>query len=439
MFRRSHLTIFFAAAILALANLAAFGQNSPVNGTVELEANGTRTPVAGALIEVYRTDINSGFPSNKTNKRGEFSFAGMPIGAVFAFSISAPGCAPTVYPNIKAGQEKLLFTLSPGDGHKLTEAEARAYLKQKPTGPASETGELTPEQKKAQAEYEAKKKEIEERNAKANSINETVNRTLKEGNDAFSAKNFDVAIAKYSEGIDADPNFVGTSPVLLNNRGAAYTGRGIDVFNKNIKNPDANLRAEAKANAKKDFAAAADSYLLSFNVIKNAKPEDITDANNTNAAKFSALKGAKETSRLSVLIEQVDDKVIEVAKVMLPEYLAMETDAAKKAETEMIFADLYRVVGDSENAIAGYRKILETSPDNVDALAGAGLSLVNIGYISGDKTKLQEGANFLQKFIGLAPDTHKYKADAVGLIESLKKEQNVTPQKAPAGGGKKKP
>ena len=82
--------------------------------------------------------------------------------------------------------------------------------------------------------------------------------------------------------------------------------------------------------------------------------------------------------------------------------------------------------------------ILESSPDNVDALAGAGLSLVNLGFINTDKTKLQEGANLLQKFVGVAPDTHKFKADVVGLMETLKKEQNVTPQKV-AAPAKKKP
>ncbi len=100
-------------------------------------------------------------------------------------------------------------------------------------------------------------------------------------------------------------------------------------------------------------------------------------------------------------------------------------------------ADLYRVVGDSENAIASYKKILEASPDNQDALAGAGLSLVNLGYINNNKEMLQEGANYLQKFADKAPDSHKYKNDAVALIANLKKEQNVTPQKIPSG--KKKP
>ncbi|MEQ1642179.1 MAG: hypothetical protein ABL959_01890, partial [Pyrinomonadaceae bacterium] len=60
-----------------------------------------------------------------------------------------------------------------------------------------------------------------------------------------------------------------------------------------------------------------------------------------------------------------------------------------------------------------------------------------LGFISDDKTKLQEGANYLQKFVSVAPDTHKLKVSAADSIKYLK-EQNITPVKAgPAP--KKKP
>jgi tetratricopeptide (TPR) repeat protein len=421
------------------AAVSTHAQNAPVSGVVELNTNGTKSRVAGAQIEVYRTDIKAGFPSTKTAKNGEFRFAGMPIGATFAFAVSAPGCAPIIYPNVKAGQEKLLITMVPGDGKKMTEAEARSALAQNVGRVASSTEpELTAEQKKEQAAYEAKLKEVEAKNARAGNINEVVNRTLKEGNDAYTAKNYDLAISKYTEGIDADPTYVGTAPVMLNNRAASYSARGTESYNKNIKSTDASVRAEAKANAKRDFGLAAESYKQAYDVVKNAAPADISDPKNVEASKFASLRGARDVARLSVAIEQVDDKVIAVDKELVPEYIAAETDPAKKAEASMILADLYRVAADFENAIAGYRKILEVSPDNVDALAGAGLSLINVGYIENDKNKLQEGSNYLQKFITLAPDAHKYKADAVGLIDSLKKQNNVTPQKVPAA-SKKKP
>jgi len=184
---------------------------------------------------------------------------------------------------------------------------------------------------------------------------------------------------------------------------------------------------------KKDYTDAAEGYLRSFTLLKTVPAPDVMAKNVYDSVKLGALRGAKETFEKAVRTKQVTPGLIEVAKVLVPEYVSIETDPAKKHEASLALADLYRVSGDSENAVAAYSKILETSPDDVDALSGAGFSLVNIGYINNDKAKLQEGANLLQKFASLAPDTNKYKADAVALIENLKAEQNVTPVKLPTG------
>ena len=138
---------------------------------------------------------------------------------------------------------------------------------------------------------------------------------------------------------------------------------------------------------------------------------------------------AVDTFRLMALTEQVDETKIPFAKEMLVEYLTIETDAAKKESSKLILADMYRVSADMDNAVAEYRKVLETSPDNLDGMVGLGLSLVNAGFINDNKEQLQEGANMLQKFASAAPDSHKYKKDAAEAIEMLKAQQNITPQK----------
>jgi len=433
MFRKSIFSSFFLAALVCLGYASVSAQNAPVTGRVELKsATGTSTPVEGALIEVYRLDMKAGFPSTKTNSKGEFGFAGLPMGGTYAFSVSAPGAGAVIYPSVKAGQESLLITMEPGDGKKLTEEQVRSSI-----AGSTNTGEMTAEQKKAQAEYEAKVKEVNEKNAKATKANEIIAASLKDGNAAFNAKDYDTAIAKYDEGIAADPEFVGSAPIFNNNRGAALTARAVQTYNKSVKLTDATEKGAGLTSVRKDIADAAAGYLSSWNILKNANPADIVNKENFDANKLTTLRGAKDTFIMAVRTEQVDPSVIESAKVLIPEYLSMESDSAKKAQANLAMADLYRVVGDSENAITAYKKILDLTPDDQDALAGAGLSLVNLGYINGDKNMLQEGANYLQKFADKAPDTHKYKNDAVALIASLKKEQNVTPQKLPSG--KKKP
>ena len=442
MFRKSLISLFVASFAIIAGVSSAFAQNAPVTGTVELaKADGTRGPVEGALVEVFRTDIKSSSPPAKTNKRGEFSFAGLQLGATYILSVSGPGGTPTFITGVKAGQEKLLITMQPGDGSKTPEDEVRKRASAPKTATAAtpESAQATEEMKKAQAEYEAKRKEVEDKNKKAQQTNEIVTAALKAGNDAFALKNYDVAIAKYDEGIAADPAFVGSAPIFYNNRGIALRQRGVDSYNSAIKATDVSEKVESLGKAKKDFADAAAGYLNSWNVLKNAPAADIADKANFDSNKLGTLRGAIELFQMAVRTEQVDPPVIDAAKVLIPEYQAMEPEAVKKTAASVAFADLYRVVGDSENAIAAYKAILETSPENPDALVGAGLSLVNLGYINNDKTKLQEGANLLQKFAGIAPDTNKYKADALALIETLKKEQNVTPQKVTTTPAKRKP
>lgn len=436
MFRKSFVLMLAAIAVTVTMIIPAAAQYAPASGRVEkVNPDGTRSPVTDALIEVYRTDVKTGFPSNKTNKKGEFSFAGLMFGATYVLSVSAPGCAPAIYPNVKAQNDKILVVMQPGDGNKWTEDEVRQALisgTKQTGGDAGAQPEMSAEDKKKQAEYEAKKKEVEERNAKAKNAYEAVAAALKAGNEAFAAKNYDVAIAQYTSGIDADPDFAGSAPVLLNNRGIALMNRAVETFNKNVKNPDISAKVAAYGQTRKDLLDSVESFKRSWTLVMGASPGDFSDPKTPESLKLQAIRGTKDTLKSAVLTEQVDPGTIEAARVMVPEYMKLESDAAKKLEMSLIYADLFRVTGDSDNAIAGYRAVLETNVDNIDALAGLGLSLVNKGYIVGDKSLLQEGANMLQKYASLAPDGHKYKVDALGLLDSLKKE-NVAPQKVPSG------
>ena len=428
---KSTFRLFTILSFLFLFGSAVMAQTSPVTGNVLLKkADGTSVPIEGVTVEAFRTDIKSSGPASKTDKRGNFSFAGLQLGATYVLSFSGPGAKPTYYPNVKPGQAELKVQMEEGDGTKLTPDEVRQLVSQ-PAG--GSTGELSEADKKAQAEQAAKVKEITEKNAKIESENKIIETSLKEGNDAFTAKNWDVAIAKYDAGVNANPTFAGSAPVLLNNRGAALRERAVKTYNENVKATDASVKVAAFGKVKADLGEAAEGYHKAWTIMKNAPATEVADPKAKETQIANSVRGAADTFRLMAQTEQVDETKIAFAKEMLPEYQAMETDPAKKESSKLILGQLYRVTGDADNAIAEYRKVVETTPDNLDGLAGLGLSLVNAGYISGNKEQLQEGANFLQKYASAAPDNHKYKNDALGLIESLKAEQKITPQKvAPA-------
>jgi len=429
MFRKSYLIFIFAIGVIAFGNFAAFGQYAPSRGRVELTA--TKEPVAGATVELYKADSKGAPQKTTTDKKGGFAFAGLMQGTTYVLAFSAPNCSPTYLPNIIAGQEKIVAALDAGDGSKLTEDELRKYIAGGAAkGPVdSPTGELTEEGKKKKAEFEAEVKKVTSKNDKIKTDTDAVKKALQEGNDAANAKNYAVAISKYDEGINTLPDFAGSTPVLLNNKGIVLRDRSIDSYNGYAKAPDVTKKAEIYGKVQKDLLESAQAYKRSWDIIKNAPAADLTDLKSVDGYKRDALNGSLSTFVMAVRTAQVDPGLIELAAALIPEYLNAEPDAAKKLAANMAMADLYRINADSENAVNGYKKILEVAPDNQDALAGAGLSLVNWGFLSGDKTKMQEGANLLQQFASKAPDTHKYKAEAIALIDGLKKEQNVAPQK----------
>jgi tetratricopeptide (TPR) repeat protein len=421
MFRKSFLASILLVAFAAIA----CAQTAPIRGRVEMiDADGKKVPVVGAIIDVFRTDTKGKLPSAKTDKKGVFTFAGLPLGGVFVLSMSGTGVSPELYPNVKAGREDILITARVGDGKKWTEEEVREALA-KPTTTTStqggDSGEMSAEDKKKKAEYDKKVVEITAKNAKVGENNDLIRKVLKEGNEALNATNYDLAISKYNEGITADSTHPG-APVLMTNKSVALRTRGVARFNVAIKT------SAPLDEAKEDFTASKDSAKAAIDLLNSqTAPTETSELANFNAYKYNAASAYVEAMRLYVT--KTDQSKIDDLVSAFQSYFVIETDPVKKAKGQINFAQSLMDAGDFEKAATEFENALVTSPDSVDALSGAGLCLVNIGYISNEKTKFQTGANYLAKFVELAPDTNKYKADAKLLLDTLKKEQNISAQK----------
>ncbi len=412
------ITAFFAVGVSAQTELM-------VNGMVEVDKSGTRTPLVGAKVELYRTDVNGQGKTATTGEGGKFSFTDLEAGKVYLLSASGSGAAPSYLEDIRPGMQGVLVIMESGDGRTIGEVDLKKAI-------ATAASQMSSDDKKKQAEFQAKRREVSEKNAKIAESTKIVDAALKAGNAAYQAKDYDLAVTKYSEGFAAEPTFVGIAPVLLNNKGAALNARAVENYNKYVKIVDPTERRTAMNGVKKDLSDSAETFANSFNILKTAPAEDVTDKVAFEKNKQQALFGGREAFRLMVATEQVDDTKGDLAKQLIGEYIAIESDKAKKDSAMLILADVFRVAGDSTNAIAEYKRVLESDAANLDAMAGLGISMVNEGYIKEDKTLLQEGANVLQQYATAAPANHKYKDDAQGLIEVLKTQNNIAPQKAPA-------
>jgi tetratricopeptide (TPR) repeat protein len=444
MFRKNYFTFLLVTALFLSAGISAFAQTAPVNGRVEMKkADGTTVPVADALVDVFRTDIKGKFPSGKTDKKGYFAFAGLPLGATFVLSVSAPGAKPGFLPNVKAGVEKLLITVTEGDGKRWTEEEVRGAL----TAPAAagsaapqKAPQTTAEQKKAEAEYQKQVADVTAKNEKIKNSAAVVQKSMNDGNAAYKEKNYDLAISKFDEGINADPDFAGSAPVLLNYKGAALKDKGYASYNQGAKSTDEAVKKSMFESAKKDWNASLDALNKGLTILKTATGADAAQQKNYDTSKLYLLSNLIEVHRL-MNKSGVDRTKAAEAKAAYEQYMAVETDAAAKSKAQLTLGDILREAGDSENAIATYRKVLETSPDNPDGLAGLGLSLFNSGVVADNKEQKQEGLNYMQKFADVAPENHPLKASVRDAVEYLKTQDKLTPQKTAgkSGGTKKKP
>lgn len=424
--RRQHFFISLAAAtLLLMGHTLAFAQTGGVRGKVLLhKADGTTVPASNAIVDIYRLDIPGKQENIKTNKNGEFAALGLFIVGKYIITASAPDARPKVIPNVKAGQDAdYTITLEPGNGHRLTLDEARQIINAGPGGSGTAPTESAEDRAKRE-EMLRKNEEIQKSNAKNAQINEIVGRAFKGGNEALQAKRYDEAIAQYNEGLAADPEQI----ALLTNKSLALIQRGVQKNNESIRLTDDAAKTAGLEAAHKDWRDAAEASSKAVQLAK-AQPAatDPEQQKNQTANKYFAFVARAEAMRL--FASKVDNSKADEAFAAFQDLIAAETDPAKKLKDQVDAAQMYFDSGNAAKAIEAFQTVLASNPDNLDATLGMGLAL----FSTGDKTKYQEAANYLQRFVDKAPDTHPLKASAKESLDYLKKQENVQPQRTTGG------
>lgn len=426
--RRFQLITLLVFLMVLLTASAVCAQTGQLRGHVSIkQADGTSVPAAGAQIDVFRTDI-AGKYQTKADKKGVFIFAGLPYVGDYIIAASAPNAAPFSIRGVKAGREiEYELALGVGDGHRMTEDEAKAAAGGGGGGGGSQQTASTGESAAAKAKREEELKKYEAEKSRVTNVNETMNRTFKAGRDALAAKNYDEAIKQFDEGLAADSDQV----VFYSLKSSALRSRGVDHYNLSVKATDATVRATEMESAKKDFQAAADVANKGVEIAKKEQPATEPTAQASQVARKLEILGYRaEAMRLLVKADQTQGAA---AITAFQEYMAAETDAAKKAKAEKDLAQiLFDTATDNaaiDRALDAYKKILETTPDDPDALLRIGQLLFNRGALNNnDKATYQEAANYLQRFVDKAPES-QLKTEAKELIEALKAQANVTPEK----------
>lgn len=439
MFRKSFLFIIFAVVFSLSVHVTANAQLAPLNGFVFLEKDGKSEPVANAVVEVFRVDVK-GFHNSKTDKKGEFRFVGIPYGE-YVISVSAPNCSPALLSKIRAGREGLKIVMYPGDGRKYTEAEAK-----KGAAESSEDEKSGPseDEKREQAELEKKNAEITAKNEKMKNADAVAIKSNSEGKAALDAKNYDLAITKYSEGIEAVPDYVGITPILIAGKMEALRFKGFDLYRLGAASADPEARLAKYKEANQSYDSALAAFQQAMSVLKAASATtDAAEQKKRETVTLGLYSSAAEIHRLKA-ITGIDASKIAEASTVYSEYIAMLTDPAKKIDAQMSLGEMMRRTGDFEKAVEAYKQVLVLKPDHADATGQLGLSLFGLGSGLGDKEKEQEGLNYMQKYIDMAPispsdppQTAELKKSIKDAVDYLKKEQKMAPQKVPSTPKKK--
>ncbi|HEU4834135.1 MAG TPA: carboxypeptidase regulatory-like domain-containing protein [Pyrinomonadaceae bacterium] len=426
------------AIVIASASLTAIAQVGELRGHVWIQqADGQKVPLADAQIDVFRTDMTAKY-NTKTNKKGEFVFAGLPFIGIYTVAASHPTAAPNFVPGVKVGREiPVEITLSPGGGKRLTFEEIKGAGGASATPPAAASSGPSAADKAKMEELKKKNEEIEASNKKITEVNEVIARTFKAGNEALQAasaaskaNNSDEAVAKYTaavaqydEGLTADPE----QPAILTNKAVALKGRAVERYNATVRSKtldDAGRTAGIQA-AKEDFKAAAETSAKAVTLIKaQPAPTEAAEVQRYNGNKYAAMLTQAEAMRLYV--SKGDPTQADAGLAAYKDYLAVETDPAKKSKAQLDMAQMLLDSGAADKALVEFKSILAENPNSPEANLGAGLAV----YASGEKANFQEAANFLQKFVEVAPDTNPMKDDAKAILAELKNSANVTPEKS---------
>ena len=417
---------FLNAACLAIAIIflpvIVSAQTGAVEGTVKVKAeDGSKKPVAGALIDIYRMDIK-GHWDVKTDKSGHYVRLGIPLTGDYIFVASGPGMTPTWVTGVHITQAPTVdIVAEAGDGHTLT---LEQVLQARGGGsgggggaPPSISSADKAKIEAAQKEQSTKAKEAQEMQAGFDQARTHYN----SGVEMMKANNFQNALSEFELASTVDPTKHAAMKLLAYKANAnlaeTHYQIGVDLFNKKQR-PEAKTHFEAAVAAVKKALELAASDTAENNPSLNSDLIIYYNILGKNAMLLVEYYGAADIVDATV-------KELDKAEVL---------DTANKNKWAAMKADLYRSAGRTDEAVAAYKKALAADANNFDALYGLGLTLI----ASSERAQIQEGANTLAEFLVKAPATDKRVPIVKSSLEELKNGLKIEAEK-PAPSRRKRP
>ena len=332
-----------APGLLFLA-VAAFAQTGGLQGDVK---GPDGKPLAGAQIQIERTDIKGTYKV-KTDKKGHWLYAGLPLGT-YKVSLIMDGKEADFISGVRTTM---------GDTTQL-----RPFDLQKGKQAAAESAELSADQQRGMsaAEKAALQKSTAEREA-ALKKNKELSDAFNAGMTAMQSKAYDVAIASFTKASTIDA----AQHVVWAQLADAYMG-------------------QAAAQTGADQAASMQKGLDAFAKAIEIKPDDASYHNNYGLA-------------------LAKDKKVPEAQAELTK--AAQLDPPNAAKYYYNLGALLVNSGQNDAAGDAFKKAIDANPDYADAQYQYGIFLVSKAQITPDgKVSPVPGTQeALQKYLELQPN-----------------------------------
>lgn len=352
-----------AVGCIFLLAAGARGQTSAIEGTVTGQDG---KPLKGALIKIERIDIR-GHYQVKTNKKGHYFHAGLPLGR-YDVSCEIDGRVADTLRGLRTQM---------GENAEADFDLQALAAKQKAFQQAAESGTLTAEQTRGMTAEQRKaiEKQMEQR-SQAMKKNKALNDAFNAGMTAKQAKQWDVAIQNFEKAAEADPK----QHVVWANLAESYV-----------------QMAATKAGAERE--AALNKGLESYQKVIEMKPDDAAYHNNYALALVKAGK--------------LDEAQAELEQ-------AAQINPAGAGQYYFNLGAVLVNTGKMEAAGAAFKQAIDADPNYANAHFQYGMYLLSKAKIgdNGSIIPVEGTKEALQKYLELAADG-PYAASAQGAIQSL--------------------
>lgn len=328
---------------------SAMAQTGAIEGIVK---GGDGKGLQGAMIYIERTDIKGNYKV-KTNKKGEFFHAGLPLGT-YTVKCEVEGKIVDQVGNIRTRLGDPIPV-----NFDLQQQMARQQAMQK----AAESGQVTEEMKRDMSPEQkaAMEKAMKERSA-AMAKNKALNDAFNGGMEAMKAGQWDAAIEQFNKASEMDPK----QHVIWAQLADSYNGL-----------------AKAKTGAESDAASA--KAVEAYSKAIELKPDDASYINN-NALTLARLKKYAEAQT-----------ELEKAAALNP---------AGAGQYFFNLGAIYTNTGQYDPAAVAFKKAMEAVPPYAEAFYQYAMSITGKATVKADGTTVypDDMKLALQKYLEVAPE-----------------------------------